>query len=320
MWPKRGWMASLARFAVTTVLLLLLLGRVKLGESLRIVGGADALQLCLALLLMGCNHVMMGFNLTTYADAFGKRGRLRQALVVHYITNFFSFTGLGETVGTLVRYGLLDQIPGTGRFTSQQKVAILLAEKVLSASVTLALSVVLLACFARDECMDLAGMVRVRPVLGGTLLAFVGAFAAVGLVLGFRHQTQDYLFDLWKSIYQIFRKPWVLPILLGRNVLMLLNAILIMQVVLQSIHISSLGLGALVALYTIVYLSQFVPFTIGGLGVRENAVVYAMGFFGVAAEQSLAFAVVCLLLSAIHSVCGAALFLGARGKTSQLAK
>ena len=69
-----------------------------------------------------------------------------------------------------------------------------------------------------------------------------------------------------------------------------------------------LGFTALMAFFPAVLIAQVLPISIGGLGVREFALVFFLGAVGVGKEQALALGLLFYILTLVASLTGAPAF------------
>ncbi|MGI9621678.1 MAG: lysylphosphatidylglycerol synthase transmembrane domain-containing protein [Acidimicrobiales bacterium] len=83
----------------------------------------------------------------------------------------------------------------------------------------------------------------------------------------------------------------------------------------EALEINEVGITALMAFLPAVLIVQVLPLGIGGLGIREGALVVFLGGLGVADEQAVALGLAMYMLTLITSFIGfPALILGGRGR------
>lgn len=91
---------------------------------------------------------------------------------------------------------------------------------------------------------------------------------------------------------------------LGVGFVYAMSIILAALMVSQALDIDGLGLTALMAFFPVVLIAQVLPISIGGLGVREFALVFFLGSVGVSEEQAIALGLLLYLLIIVTSLTG----------------
>jgi uncharacterized protein (TIRG00374 family) len=99
----------------------------------------------------------------------------------------------------------------------------------------------------------------------------------------------------------------LLGLLLITNALIYTNNILINYLVFRSLDVN-VQLADIIFLYFFLFISQFLPISLGGLGVKENITVYIMLLCQISPEQSVAYSLICLCLTMVHSCLGGFLY------------
>jgi uncharacterized membrane protein YbhN (UPF0104 family) len=83
----------------------------------------------------------------------------------------------------------------------------------------------------------------------------------------------------------------------------------------KALGIDDLGITAMMAFLPVVLMAQVLPISIGGLGVREFALVFFLGAIGVSEDQALALGLLLYVLTLLTSLAGAPAFAVGGGRS-----
>jgi uncharacterized membrane protein YbhN (UPF0104 family) len=299
---------------VAGLLIALLLSRVSMMELMETFSSSHLYLVVLAFLLMTFNFLAASLNLSWILASFSKKGRFPETLRVTYITQFFVFSGLGEFFGGLVKFRYLNHITRGETLSAAEKATVVVVEKAAGVIVTLWLTVLFLFLF-RSELRPLITKVHLSNhaaylLLGLLSLSLLFSRAARGLIVPHVHR-------FIALIAAVVKNHRCMVVLLLGNTFMYFNNILINYLVFDAVQVPALGFSTLMVLNGFIFLSQFLPISIGGLGVKENVIVYVMVLFHVSPEQSVPFSLICLFLTMCHSMFGGLLFLINRAAVSK---
>lgn len=110
------------------------------------------------------------------------------------------------------------------------------------------------------------------------------------------------------GVGKLRRRPGAALSVIGVGLLYQLSMVLAALMAAKALGISDLGFTALMAFFPAVLIAQVLPISIGGLGVREFALVFFLGAVGVGKEQALALGLLFYVLTLVASVSGAPAF------------
>lgn len=292
--------------SVTLGLILFLLSRVEFGESIRILKSARIGLTLIAFVLMSFNFLAASLILNQIVHAVKDEGRYLKTLKINYITQFFVFSGLGELFGSAVKFKYLDQITDRSRLSTAEKVAIILFEKLATVSVTLLLA----SLFALLLFSDMRPLLAAFSFNLGALYVSMILIALAGVLLTVLKRKSGHIFRPLHDVIKVFgRNSALLVKLFFAAGFIYCNNIIINYIVFQAADAHGVTLSNVIVLYFFIFLVQFLPISIGGLGVKENIVVFVMVFYNLTPEQSVAYSLICLILTMIHSLLGGTLAL-----------
>lgn len=100
------------------------------------------------------------------------------------------------------------------------------------------------------------------------------------------------------------RHPRAAAAVLGVGFVYALSFVLAALMAARALDIDGLGFTALMAFFPVVLIAQVLPISIGGLGVREAALVFFLGAIGVSEEQAIALGLLLYVLVILTSLTG----------------
>ncbi len=291
---------------VTLALLTFLVARVNIADSFRTILLAKINLTAFAFCLMSFNFFSSALNLNNIVKSIGKSGVYSESLKVTYVTQFFSFAGFGEVFASGVKFKYLDQICKTEPLVKTEKLSVLVYEKIVMVFATFLLTAISLLCFFSE----LGG--HVASLSFGSSPRFFLSFTVAGILLFslivLKRVFQAHWDHIWVSLTKLMGDSGLLGRLLITNAFIYTNNILINYLVFRSLDVN-VQLADIIFLYFFLFISQFLPISIGGLGVKENIAVYIMLLCQITPEQSVAYSMICLCLTMVHSSLGGVLYL-----------
>ncbi|MFM7107918.1 MAG: lysylphosphatidylglycerol synthase transmembrane domain-containing protein [Planctomycetaceae bacterium] len=148
-------------------------------------------------------------------------------------------------------------------------------------------------------------------VAGGLLLAaltgfwlVVGSLDRIMSLIPAPHPARSFIAQLLP--YQ--QRPSLIARAVGWSFVVQIGGSIAVALVGRTLRVDP-GLGAWFSVAPLVALIETVPISIGGFGVRENAMEYLLGRHGVPGEQAVAVALLCGLTRILSGLVGGALFL-----------
>jgi uncharacterized membrane protein YbhN (UPF0104 family) len=110
------------------------------------------------------------------------------------------------------------------------------------------------------------------------------------------------------GVGKLRRKPSAALSVIGAGFAYQMSLVLAALLAARALGINQLGFTALMAFFPAVLIAQVLPISIGGLGVREFALVFFLGAVGVGKEQALALGLLFYVLTLVASLSGAPSF------------
>jgi uncharacterized membrane protein YbhN (UPF0104 family) len=110
------------------------------------------------------------------------------------------------------------------------------------------------------------------------------------------------------GVQQLRRRPTAALSVIGVGFVYQMSLILAALMAARALGIDDLGFTALMAFFPAVLIAQVLPISIGGLGVREFALVFFLGAVGVSKEEALALGLLFYVLTLLASLTGAPSF------------
>jgi uncharacterized membrane protein YbhN (UPF0104 family) len=110
------------------------------------------------------------------------------------------------------------------------------------------------------------------------------------------------------GVGKLRRRPTAALSVVGVGFVYQMSLVLAALMAARALGIDNLGFTALMAFFPAVLIAQVLPISIGGLGVREFALVFFLGAVGVGKEQALALGLLFYILTLAASLTGAPSF------------
>jgi uncharacterized membrane protein YbhN (UPF0104 family) len=110
------------------------------------------------------------------------------------------------------------------------------------------------------------------------------------------------------GVGKLRRRPSAALSVIGVGFIYQMSLVLAALMAAKALGIDGLGFTALMAFFPAVLIAQVLPISIGGLGVREFALVFFLGAVGVGKEQALALGLLFYILTLVASLTGAPAF------------
>jgi uncharacterized membrane protein YbhN (UPF0104 family) len=110
------------------------------------------------------------------------------------------------------------------------------------------------------------------------------------------------------GVGKLRRRPSAALSVIGVGFVYQMSLVLAVLMAAKALGIAGLGFTALMAFFPAVLIAQVLPISIGGLGVREFALVFFLGAVGVGKEQALALGLLFYILTLVASLTGAPAF------------
>lgn len=260
--------------------------------------------LAAALGLTILSQVMSTLRWQQAADAVGVPGRLWR-LFSHYMAGLFVSNFVPTTMGgDVLRVNRLgrDTGDGPGAFAS------VVFERLSGWLVLPAVSAV--GFLLNANLRNLGASTRVAFIVGGVTLLGLALIIAVagsemaGARLERRQGWLEWINAVHRGIDSLRDHPQSLWRILGAGAAYQVVLIFAAWCAARAIGISELGPTALFAFFPAVLILQVLPLGIGGLGVREGALVFFFGALGVPDEQSIALGLLLYFLTLASSLIG----------------
>ncbi len=303
--PRRGipgWLSVGLRLAATGGLLGYALRNVQWGRMLELLQGADWRWLAAGLALTIAVQIVAGMRWAALARPLGFDATPGYFVWRFFEGAFFSLclpSSIGGDVVKAYRVGdttsrrllagcsvLADRLTGVSALGVLAGAAVAAARWSLSLPATLAVAAALLLA-----------------VLGGFWVVVASLDRIMNLVPA-SHPVREFISQLLP--YQ--QRPSLIARALGWSFVVQIGGTISVALIARTLRVDP-GLGAWFSVAPLVALVETVPISIGGFGVRENAMEYLLGHHGVAAEQAVAVALLCGLTRILSGLVGGVLFL-----------
>lgn len=287
-------LATSARFLVTAGLILALATRFDLGQAAELISHANRPLIAATLLVLLIANFVVGWRWQFILSAEAPSPGSVTLLKIVFVGLFFNQvlpTGIG---GDAVRAWRCSRV-GIGLGTAIRSI---LLDRACGYLVMLALYVLGLPSLL----MILPGPQERGAILGVLVIGLLGLVALVSLdrlprpILSLRMITP--FAELSRASRRLFTHPRRCGAVLGLSVITIALTVLTFKFVGDAVG-SRLSLGSWMIIVPPVTLIQLVPVSLAGWGVREAALVLALGSFGVPAEAALAVSILmgfCLIL------------------------
>lgn len=283
------------RIAVAVVALTLLVSRVDLGAVREALVATSPAAIGLATLASFAANLVVAFRLRVLLAAQGVPARARQTFAINLAAFFYNlFLPIGGVGVAAIRLQRLSH-HRHGRFTAA--LTAMVCDRVAAIA---ALGLVGLTCWMLDP----------RPKPAGSLVIILGGTTAIALMLAprivpvaLRSLVRDLhiggsgtwwapaLLRLSNALGSVARlSPATLATLLGLSILAQMVGILVFAALGRGLDLP-VSLVSMGWIRSVVVLLTVLPISIGGLGVREGALVFTLQAFGVAAHDAIALSI-----------------------------
>ena len=285
----------LIRIAVAVIVLVLLASRVDLAEVRAALVTTSPCTIALATAAAFAANLAVAFRLRVLLVAQDVPARTRQTLAINLAAYFYNlFLPVGGVGVAALRLQRLSQRT-RGRYTAA--LTAMVCDRLAAIA---AVGFVGLVCWIADP--------HAKPV--GGLLVLLGGLTAIGLLvapravpLQVRHFVRELraggsgtwwsaaLLRLSTALGSVARlSPAALASIFGISILAQLPGIVVFAVLGQGLGLP-VSLVAMGWVRSVVVLITVVPLSIGGLGIREGALVFTLATFGVPAHDALALSI-----------------------------
>ena len=285
----------LIRIAVAAITLVLLVSRVDLGAVRGALLATSPAAIGLATVASFAANLVVAFRLRVMLGAQGVPARARQTFAINLAAFFYNlFLPVGGVGVAALRLQRLSH-HRSGRLTAA--LTAMVCDRVAAIA---ALGLVGLACWRLDPHPKPAGALVI--LLGGTTaIAFMLAPRIVPVAL--RSSVRDLhiggtgawwatgLLRISNALGSVSRlSPATLATLLGLSIFAQLVGIVVFVVLSRGLGLS-VPMVSMGWIRSVVVLLTILPLSIGGLGVREGALVFTLQVFGVPAHDALALSI-----------------------------
>jgi len=285
----------LIRIAVAAIALVLLASRVDLAEVRAALVTTSPRTIGLATAVSFTANLAVAFRLRVLLAAQDVPARTRQTLAINLAAYFYNlFLPIGGVGVAALRLQRLSQRT-RGRYTAA--LTAMVCDRLAAIA---AVGFIGLVCWIADP--------HAKPV--GGLLVLLGGLTAIGLLvapravpLQVRHFVRELraggsgtwwsaaLLRLSTALGSVARlSPAALASIFGISILAQLPGIVVFAVLGQGLGLP-VSLVAMGWIRSVVVLITVIPLSIGGLGVREGALVFTLAAFGVPAHDALALSI-----------------------------
>jgi len=285
----------LIRIAVAVIALTLLVSRVDLGAVREALVATSPAAIGLATLASFAANLVVAFRLRVLLAAQGVPARARQTFAINLAAFFYNlFLPIGGVGVAAIRLQRLSH-HRRGRFTAA--LTAMVCDRVAAIA---ALGLVGLTCWMLDP----------HPKSAGSLVIILGGTTAIALMLAprivpaaLRSLVRDLqtggsgtwwapaLLRLSNALGSVARlSPATLTTLLGLSILAQMVGILVFAALGRGLDLP-VSLVSMGWIRSVVVLLTVLPISIGGLGVREGALVFTLQAFGVAAHDAIALSI-----------------------------
>jgi len=297
-----GWVSAVVRLAATVGLMAWALRDVKWGLMLDLLRGAEWRWLFAALALGLVVQVVAGMRWAALARPLGFDAPTGYFVWRFFEGSFFSLCLPSSIGGDVVKaYRVGD--------TTQRRLLAgcsVLADRLTGLS---ALGVLAGAALAAAKWqLTLAATLAVAAALLFTALVgfwiVVGSLDRIMSLIPVPHPAREFIGQLLP--YQ--QQPSLIARAVGWSFIVQIGGTIAVALVARTLRVDP-GLGAWFSVAPLVALMETVPISIGGFGVRENAMEFLLGGHGVPGEQAIAVALLCGLTRICSGLVGGVLFL-----------
>lgn len=292
MSPKVFRPATIARFAITALVLAFLFTRLDWGRLVALSSEVNVLWVAAACLLFGATYVLAAIRWWVLLRGQEVKLSLARAVSLTFVSHFFNAFLLGSSGGDLAKiYYVLKEAP-TQR---AQAVASILMDRILGLGLLLCFATAAIPFFLRD----LLGSSQTRAFVFALPLA-LGVFLCIPLVIGMlrlRHLPAWFLrfwhrLPHWQSVERglrvlrgYLRSPR--PILAATAIGAAIDVLIFCggYALAQALEIK-VTFWQIMTILAIVICVVSVPISVGGHGVREFAFIALFAMFGLSGSST----------------------------------
>jgi len=301
-----------AKIALSAALIAYAVGKIEVGEASRQIRSVAAIAILAAEGLLFVQSSVAAFRLRQVLGMLGVRCRFVQALDVIFIGAFFSQTFASFVGGDAMRIWRL----------ARSNISLSLATKAIALDRTAGLAGSLgLALLTLPFLLE---VVREPVMRNGLVSAIVGVITAFVLVVLMKYipaplrdvKPIQWVSDFADITLSVTRSTKRLASLLALSLIIQLLNVVVIYVLARGLSIGITFWHTLLLVPPVLFLSML-PVSVAGWGVREGAMIAALGLVGVRPAASVAVSL-CFGLSLIAiSLPGAVLWLRHRGGVSR---
>lgn len=304
------------KFAVSAVLMWLLVRGIDVEAVGRQMASADPLWLIIAVILGGAVIPMAAIRWRLVTQAIREPVSTRDAMSITTIGWFFNQTLPSTIGGDAVRVYLAYR---TG-ITKTGAIHGILLDRLMGLFVVLAMATLFLAPLLAGLTVDFQKWFLIAFIVAG-----YGGYAVLFLISGGFAGRLDNL-HLGRLVRALSRDARATLLTLSPGIVILVISVILQIVQIASVYIIAVALGIEVSFAAImiavpaVLLISSLPVSLAGWGVREQSMVLALGAMGVAATDALAISVVLGLSWIVIGLPGALVWLAYRRQGQHLSE
>ncbi|VVM05782.1 hypothetical protein MAMC_00790 [Methylacidimicrobium cyclopophantes] len=313
-WQRGAWKWA-ARAAVSSILLAWIATRVDWKQIGKLALAGRPVWLGLAILFAGLSTPITSVRWRILLAVLELPLSFRQAMALGFVGKFFNAILPGSTSGDFVRIFYATRVfPGKGAMAGFS----VLYDRFLEGVVLLVLGSLLAAAFYPE----LAARAVLRNAALSLFLLTLATLVAIPVLLrGFASgrlrlpssgktaaRLEKALQEVLSAV-QLYRKAtranWIA---VGLSVLAHGSSAALLWALMQALRLE-LPFWLLVTTMVVVNVAVALPVSISGLGIREGALLYLLGSFGVSREEAVAFSLLLFAVGLVWSLVGGIVYL-----------
>lgn len=313
-WRTNAW-KWVGRAAVSSILLGWIAARVDWRQIGKLAVGGRPVWLGLAVLFAGLSTPITAARWRILLRVLDLPLSLRQALALGFVGKFFNAILPGSTSGDFVRiYYATRVFPGKGAMAGFS----VLYDRFLEGVVLLVLGSLLAAAFYPE----LAAHGVLRNAAVALFLLTLATLATIPLLLRFSARGRIRLPGRWKATARaekaleeiltaigLYRKAGRQNVTaVGLSVLAHGSSAALLWALMLALRLE-LPFWLLVTTMVVVNVAVALPVSISGLGIREGALLYLLGSFGVSREGAVAYSLLLFAVGLVWSLAGGIVYL-----------
>lgn len=321
-WQARAWKWA-ARAAVSSILLGWIATRVDWRQIGKLATSGRPFWLGMAILFAGLSTPITSVRWRILLEVLDLPLSFRQAFALGFIGKFFNAILPGSTSGDFVRiYYATRAFPGKGAMAGFS----VIYDRFLEGVVLLVMGSLLATAFYPQ----LAARAVLRNAALALFLLTLATLVAIPVLLHFFSAGKLRLPGHWRmaprfekalqeiltavQLYQKALRPNLIAI--GLSALAHGTSAALLWALMQALRME-LPFWLLVTTMVVVNVAVALPVSISGLGIREGALLYLLGSFGVSREEAVAFSLLLFAVGLVWSLVGGVVYLYYRTKPAR---